>query len=159
MSEDYSQTRDFVFFFMTYALYGVYLPVYGLKCLSENKSTHLFVVWQGGLSAFHLLSSLFAIVLYYNYHEMCYDCSAVFRAGHEACETTWMTNDITIELDKCVHLPDEDTFLCKHSAAILVSILGIITSYKVSRPDKKTTTVEAIQVSDPEVIAQILEQV
>lgn len=158
MMEDYSRTHDFIFLFMAYALYGVYLPVYGLICLSKNKPPIIFVVWQCGLSTFHLLSSLLTIVLYYNYEEMCRDCLDVFRAGHEVCETTWADNAISIQLDKCMRLPDEDTFLCKHSAAILVSVVGIITSYKVSRADKKTTTVEAIQISDPEVIAQILEQ-
>lgn len=158
MAEDYSQTYDFVFFFMTYALYGVYLPAYGLKCLSENKPTDIFVVWQCGLSTFHLMTSLFTIITYYNYEKLCRDCLDVFRAGHEVCETTWMTNDITIELDNCLQLPDEDAFLCKHSLAILVSLVGIMTTYKVSRVERNTNTVEAIQVSDPAVLAQILEQ-
>lgn len=158
MTEDYSRTHDFIFLFMSYALYGIYLPVYGLKCLSEKKSTHLFEYWQCVLSTFHLLISLLTVILYYNYKDMCHECLDVFRAGHEECETTWMSNDITIELDKCMSLPDEDTFLCKYILGILVSLVGIITSYKVSKVEKKTSTVEAIQVSDPQVLAQILEQ-
>lgn len=158
VTEDYSRTYDFIFLFMAYALYGIYLPMYGLMCLSKNKPPFVFVMWQSGISSLHLMSSLFTIVLYYNYEQMCHDCLDVFQTGHEVCETMWVDNPITIDLDKCMRLPDEDTFLCKHSIAILVSVVGIITSYKVSRVDKKTTTVEAIRVSDPEVIAQILEQ-
>ena len=157
--EDYSHTNDFVFFFMTYALYGIYLPLYGLRCLSENKPPVLFVAWQFGLSAFHLMSSIFVIVLYYGYEQMCRECLDVFKSGHETCETTWLDNPTEVQLDKCMEMPDEDSFLTKHGAATLVSLVGIITAYKVSKADKKTTTVEAVQVTDPEIIAQILEHV
>jgi hypothetical protein len=158
MTEDYSHTGDFVFFFLAYVAYGVYLPVYGLNCLAENNPTHTFVVWQSSFSVCHLMYALFNVVLYYNYEDMCRECMDVFLAGHDACETLWMDSVTEITLDKCMQLPDEETLWCKHSVGILVSLVGLLTSYKVSRVEPKTSTVEAIQVSDPEVIAQILEQ-
>jgi hypothetical protein len=158
LTEDYSRTYDFVFVFGMYAVYGAYLPAHGLHCLIEHTSTHLFVVWQSALSTFHLMFSIFNLVMYYNYEQMCHDCVDVFRDGQDVCETVWADTSIQVELAKCMQLPDEETVLCKHIASILLSLVGIMTAYKVSRVESTTSTVEAIRVSDPEVIAQILER-
>lgn len=158
LTEDYSRTYDFIFVFAVYAVYGAYLPAYALHCLIEHKSTYLFVVWQSALSTFHLMFSIFNLVLYYNYEQMCHNCLDVFMDGQEVCETVWADTSIQVELAKCMHLPDEKTVMCKQSVSILLSFVGILAAYKVSRVESKTSTVEAIQVSDPEVIAQILDQ-
>ena len=68
---DYSRTSDFVIFSIFYGLIGLYLPLYGRKCLEENKSTNVFTTCQGVLSAYHFLIHCGNIAVFYTFNNLC----------------------------------------------------------------------------------------
>ena len=154
---DYSRTSDFVIFSIFYGLIGLYLPLYGRKCLEENKSTNVFTTCQGVLSAYHFLIHCGNIAVFYTFNNLCHKCLDTFKTGEENCKVEWAHNNINLNVHKCFQMPNEDDFMFDECLYILIAIIGMVVTLKVS-VNKKEDIVEAIQVSDPEIISRVLMQ-
>jgi hypothetical protein len=157
-TNDYSKTSDFVLLTFFYILIGLYLPMYGRKCIQKNKNSTKFTIWQGFVSTYQLMTYCGNVVVYYTVNNLCHQCLDIFSAGHEKCTVQWANNDVNLSVNQCFQIPNERDFMINKCIYIFLSIIGIITAIKVSI-NKKEDIVEAIQITDPVVIDQILNQI